>query len=94
MNPIIFEEVKIELPELRTFYKKVERHLTFSELRILIILLSEPARIVPTSELIHRANLTSRESLAKYINSLRDIMDKKYIFTHRNLGYSFSKESS
>ncbi len=90
MNPIQYEEITVQLPDLKVFYKRTERHLTFAELRILLIMLSDPARIIPTGELIHRAKLTTKSALAKYISALRAILDQKYIFSHRGEGYSFT----
>lgn len=87
---IQYLDITVKLPDLRMYYKKVERHLTFTELRLLLILITEPQRIIPTEELVHRANLTTKESLAKYIHSLRTILDQTYIHTHHNAGYSFT----
>lgn len=92
MDPITFEDITIKLPELRVYYKKVERHLTFAELRLLLILISDPLRIIPAEELLHRSKLTTKESLAKYVNSLRNILDQKYIYNARNFGYAFQKK--
>lgn len=89
MNHIEYNDILIKLPELRVYFKKVERHLTFAELRLLLIFLSEPEQTIESGELIRRARLTTRSALARYVNSLRNILDQKYIYNQRNSGYSF-----
>lgn len=89
METFEYNDITITFPELRVYFKKVERHLTFAELRLLLIFISEPKRTISSGELIRRVKLTTRSSLAKYVNSLRNILDQKYIYNQRNSGYSF-----
>jgi len=89
MNPVTYEDLTIKLPDLRVYYKRVERHITFVELRILMILLAEPTVVITAEELVRRAGLTNKASLCKYISTLRSIFDQRYIHTIHGTGYSF-----
>ncbi len=93
MQPIEYQDVSVKLPDLKTYYKRVERHLTFVETRLLLILISEPEKVFQSDELVKRTGLTTKDSLTKYIFALRNMLDQHYIHTHHGFGYSFATKS-
>jgi len=87
---IRFENITVNLIELQVRVGNTPIHFTLSELRVLLILLAEPTEIISFHELIRRADLTSMEQLQVLIARLRTLLDRRYIFTVRGSGYSFT----
>lgn len=89
---IQFDEVRVDLLELKVWVKDKHIHFTLTELRLLLLFLSEPQRTFSREELIRRADITSVSALHVLIARLRVLLDQRYIFTVRHgLGYSFAK---
>lgn len=87
MNNIVFEEIKVKMPELRTWFGDREIYLSLSQLRLLMILLSDPSGLFTYRELIARADLTTQEGLAQLVLQLRRKLNNKYIINIPALGY-------
>lgn len=89
METIIFNDIKIKLPELRVWFGDREIYLSLSELRVLLTLLSEPRGRFTTEELVARLDLPRAQSLHVLIAHLRKKLNKKYIVT-TPWGYAFA----
>jgi DNA-binding response OmpR family regulator len=93
MNSVEFEEIKIKLPELRTWLGEREIYPTLTELRLLMVLLSDPYYPFTSGELIRRLQLTGIASLSTTICHLRKRLFQKYVVTVHGCGYAFAAES-
>ena len=87
-----FDEVTISLPDLRVWFQGEEIHLSLAQLRLLMVFLSDPYGRFTFDELIRRLQLTSKQSLAVLVNSVRGLLGQKYIFTMHGFGYAFAVE--
>ena len=85
-----FHDIEVSLLELRVRIQDKPVHFTLSEMRILLIFLQDPYRVVPCEELVQRADLTSASAAHTLINRLRLLLNQEYIFTGRG-GYSFTQ---
>lgn len=92
MNDIVFEEIKVKLPELRVWFDDREIYLSLSQLRLLMILLTDPQGVFTNDELVAMTDMMSRESLHQVVPKLRRALGGKYIVSVRGTGYSLTKE--
>ena len=92
-NTVEFEDIRIKLPELRTWFRDQEIFPTLAELKLLMVLMSAPCEIFSTDELVMRLDLPSTQSLHVMIAHLREKLDQQYIITMRGHGYAFARES-
>jgi DNA-binding response OmpR family regulator len=93
MNNIEFEEIRVMLPELRIWFGDREIYLSMTEMRLLLILLSDPRAVFPVHELTRRMDLMSREALIVTVSHLRQKLGKKYIVTTPRVGYALAQRS-
>jgi len=91
-NNILFKDIKIKLPELRTWFDGREVYPSLQDLRLLMIFLSDPYKQFSGDELITLVDLPSKASLHTLVCRLRQLLDGKYIFAVRGWGYAFAKE--
>ena len=91
MNSVEFQEIRIKMPELRTWFSDREIYPSLSELRLLMILLTDPWDVFTHDELITRMNLTSLEALQQLVYKLRNKLDGKYILSVSGTGYAFTE---
>lgn len=89
---IQFEEISIHLPELRVYFGAKELCVSLTQLRLLMLLLSDPYGRFTNDELIRRLQLPSRPSLNVLICNVRELLDQKYIVTLHGFGYAFTME--
>jgi Response regulators consisting of a CheY-like receiver domain and a winged-helix DNA-binding domain len=87
-----FEDLTVTLPELTVCFRGQEIHLTLTQLRLLLIFLSDPYGRFASQELIRRAQLTSKQYLNVLITDIRSLLDHKYIYTIHGVGYAFALE--
>lgn len=92
MSNLEFEDIKIKLPELRTWFRDREIFPTLAELKLLMVLVSAPHERFSTDELVARLDLPSHQSLHVMIAHLREKLDQQYIITMRGYGYAFAKK--
>lgn len=91
MNNVEFEDIRIKMPELRMWFGDREIYPSLTEMRLLLILLSDPCGGFATEELVTRMGLTGKQSLHTLIANLRRKLDQKYIFAVRGWGYTFAR---
>jgi len=91
MNNVEFEDIKVRLPELRTWFHDKEVYPSLQELRLLLVFLSDPYHCFTNHELIDRIDLTSKNALHVLVKRLRSMLDQKYIFAMRGNGYAFAR---
>ena len=91
-DPIRFEDITILMPELKVRFRGNEIHLTLTELRLLMIFLSDPYGRFTNEELIRRMELFSKPHLNVIVTHLRKRLDQQYIFAVRGFGYAFALE--
>lgn len=89
---IRFGNLTVSLPDLRVHACEKELYLTLTQLRLLLIFLSDPYGQFATSELIRRLQLPSKQSLIVLVCVLRERLDQRYIFTLQGYGYAFALE--
>jgi DNA-binding response OmpR family regulator len=92
MSNVEFDDIKVELPELRTWLGEREIYPTLTELRLLMVLLSDPYYAFSAGELIRRLQLTGIASLSTTICHLRKRLCQKYIVTVHGCGYAFAQK--
>jgi DNA-binding response OmpR family regulator len=92
IKDIEYKEIRITLPELRVKVKEEPVSLSLTEIRLLLILLEEPFRIIPSGEIIQRAKMTSLNALQVYLARLRIKLDNKFIYCERSRGYSLENQ--
>ena len=102
MENIEFQEIRIKVPEMRIWHGDTEVFPSLTELRLLMLFLSDPYKKFEPEELINRLQLTSRASLMTLIHHLRVRLNtctacrrkcKKYIVTVPGWGYAFAERS-
>jgi DNA-binding response OmpR family regulator len=87
-----FNEIGVDLPELRVRIAGQPVHFTLIELRLLLIFLQDPYKVISVEELAARADLASPSSVQVTIHRLRALLGQKYIFTRgHGQGYSFAE---
>lgn len=89
-----FKDLQINVPELRVRFRGNELHLTLTQLRLLMIFLSDPYGRFTSQELVRRAQLPSKQALNVLINTLRTLLDQEYIRTLHGFGYAFTLEKN
>ena len=89
---INFEDITVQLPELKVCFRGNAIHLTLTQLRLLLIFLSDPYGRFTNEELIRRMELFSKSHLNVVVTHLRKLLDQQYIFTMRGYGYAFAIE--
>ena len=89
---IQFHEIKVQLPELRTWFRDAEMYPSLTELKLLMIFLSDPYHQFTYEELIRRLQLTSASALAVNVWKLRKMLDQRYIVTVHGCGYAFAEQ--
>jgi DNA-binding response OmpR family regulator len=89
-NEIQFEEIKVDLAEMRVWLDRAEISLSMQELRLLMVFLADPYRCYSNQELITSVRLTSLNSLHALVNRVRTRLGQKYIVTVRGWGYAFT----
>jgi len=87
---IRFEDITVNLIELKVWVGNTNIRLTLTELRVLLALLVDPCQTISFNQLIQRADLVSKDQLQVLIAVLRRRFDHRYIFTERGVGYSFT----
>jgi len=92
MENIIFEDIKVKLPELQVCFRGEEIHMTLTQLRLLMIFLSDPYGRFTNEELVWRSQLPSKPALKVLITNIRSLLDQKYIVTVHGFGYAFAQE--
>jgi len=92
LTKIEFEDITIKLPELLVFFRGKEIHASLTQLRILMIFLSDPYRRFTNAELVTMLQLANKPALATLINSVRSLLDQQYIVTIHAWGYAFAVE--
>jgi Response regulators consisting of a CheY-like receiver domain and a winged-helix DNA-binding domain len=90
---INFEDVTVMMPELKVCFRGNDIHLSLTQLRLLMIFLSDPYGRFTSEELIRQMELFSKPHLNVVVTHLRKQLDQKYIFTVRGFGYAFALES-
>lgn len=90
MPIIVFEEIEIQFPalEVSAFGEKI--HLTLTELRVLLLFLSDPHRAFALSEMAERLDLSTANNVRVKIATLQKKLGQRYI---RNVGlgaYAFA----
>lgn len=91
-NNIEFETIKVKMPELRIWCEDTELFPSLTELRLLLLFLSDPYKRFEPDELISRLQLTSRASLTTLVHNLRERLGHRYIVTVPGWGYTFARE--
>ena len=92
-NCLRHEDLTIYLPDLRVCLREKELYVSISQLRLLMIFLSDPYGHFATSELIRRLRLPSKPALSVLICGLRELLEQKYIVTVRGFGYAFTVDA-
>jgi len=92
MNNISFEDIIIKVPELRIWFQDKEIRPSLQDLRLLLILLSEPYRKFSTNELINLIDLPSKPALQTLVCRVRRMLGGKYIIAVPGYGYTFARE--
>jgi DNA-binding response OmpR family regulator len=87
-----FEDITVQLPDLNVRFRGNEIHLSLTQLRLLMIFLSDPYGRFTSEELIRRMGFFSKPHLNIYITHLRKHFDQRYIFAVRGYGYAFALE--
>ena len=87
-----FGDVEIRLPELRVMLGGREIHMSLIQMRVLMVLLSDPCRVIPHEEIVRRSGLTDKSYLMTVIVVLRQKLEQKYIVSKRQYGYKFANE--
>lgn len=91
LNTVEFDQVRVSLLELRVWLGEREIHFTLTELRLLLVFLVEPYRVISRAELVERAQLTNVGALHTLICRLRLLLGQRYIHTVRGkAGYAFA----
>jgi DNA-binding response OmpR family regulator len=91
-NCVRFGDVTVRMPELQVCFRGREIHLTLTQLRLLMIFLSDPFGRFSSAELVRRAQLPSKPALNVLITNLRALLDQEYIRTLHGFGYAFMVE--
>ena len=91
MNNIVFEDVRIMMPDLRIWLGDQQIHPSLTELRLMLILLSDPYEAFTSGELIRRLQLPSRQALAVTVWKLRQRIEQRYIISVHGCGYAFAE---
>jgi DNA-binding response OmpR family regulator len=86
---IQYDDIQVDLIELRVNHAGKDIHFTLTELRLLLAFLIQPYRIFSREELIRCADTTSISALNVLITRLRLLLGYEYIFTIRGGGYVF-----
>jgi DNA-binding response OmpR family regulator len=89
-----FEDVSVIFPELMVRFRGNDIHLSLTELRLLLIFLSDPYGCFRTEELVRRLGINSRPQLNVLVNRIRVLLDQKYIHNRRGYGYAFAEEKN
>jgi DNA-binding response OmpR family regulator len=91
-HTIRFQDVSVSLLELRVRIAGRPVHFTLIELRLLLIFLQDPYKVIPVEELAARADLASSSSVQVTIHRMRALLSQRYIFTRgHGQGYSFAE---
>ena len=86
-----FNDIKVDLMELRVWHGEKDIHFTLSELRLLLVFLLEPYKVISRDELIKRVDLTNAGALYSLISRLRALLGQEYVFSRDGMGYSFAR---
>lgn len=89
-DAVRFDEITVRMPELQVCFRGKELHLTLTQLRLLMIFLSDPYGQFTNAELVRRIQLPSKPALNVLITNVRSLLDQKYIFTLHGFGYAFA----
>ena len=86
-----FDTVTVRLPDLRAYVGTREIHLSMQQMKLLLIMMSDPFNDFSAAELVRRVGLTSDRALRTLITVTRDSLGQRYIINKPRIGYSFAE---